>query len=153
MKRTVVIASVVIAFICNPAVADIERTRAGLPQRSGTIDVAGLKAPVEVLRDRWGIPHIYAKNTHDLFFAQGFLAAQTRMWQVEMWRRNAEGKLAEVLGPAYVERDTFARALKYRGDLDAELRYYHPEGPVMAQGTGADLLLAAGTEGSGQGGS
>jgi penicillin amidase len=108
-----------------------ERTRKGLPQRTGNMQVPGLRDTVEVLRDRWGIAHIYAKSTHDLFFAQGFLAAQTRMWQIEMWRRTAEGRLAEVLGPAYVGRDRFARALAYRGDWDAELRYYHPEGPVI----------------------
>jgi penicillin amidase len=53
---------------------------------------------VEVLRDTWGVPHIHAKSTEDLFFAQGFVVAQDRMWQLEIWRRNAEGRLAEVLG-------------------------------------------------------
>jgi acyl-homoserine lactone acylase PvdQ len=81
------------------------RARAALAQLEGTLLVHGVRERVEVLRDRWGIPHIYAQNVHDLFLAQGFVAAQDRMWQLEMWRRQGEGKLAEVLGPDYVTRD------------------------------------------------
>src|SRR5439155_1152598 len=87
-------------------------------QHSGTIIVRGLAEPVEVLRDTWGVPHIYAKSTEDLFFAQGFVVAQDRMWQLEMWRRNGEGRLAEVLGPQYVTRDKFARLLAFPPGLD-----------------------------------
>src|SRR4030095_10303230 len=82
---------------------------------------------VEVRRDRWGVPHIYARTVHDLFLAQGFVAAQDRLWQIDMWRRIGEGRLAEVLGPQYVERDRFARLLKYRGDMNAEWTSYAPD--------------------------
>ena len=92
-----------------------------------TLDVRGLRAPVEVRRDRWGVPHIYAKNTHDLFFAQGFVVAQDRLFQMEMWRRAGEGRLAEVLGPAAVDRDRFARTFKYRGDMAKEWASYAPD--------------------------
>ena len=64
-----------------------------------------------MLRDRWGIAHIYAKNTHDLFFAQGFVAAQDRLFQIDIWRRQATGEMAEVFGPDYVEADRFARSM------------------------------------------
>ncbi len=95
-----------------PARPDLAaQAKAALAQLSGTIIVRGLSEPVEVLRDTWGIPHIYAKSTADLFFAQGYVVAQDRMWQLEMWRRNGEGRLAEVLGPEYVTRDRFARLL------------------------------------------
>jgi penicillin amidase len=95
----------------------------------GELVAAGLKAPVEVIRDRWGVPHIYAQSTEDLYFAQGYVVAQDRLWQMEMWRRSAEGRLAEVLGKAAVARDRHARLLKYRGALDdRELTSYHPEG-------------------------
>ena len=120
--------------------------RTALAQLDGTIMVYGLREPVEVLRDQWGIPHIYAKNTHDLFFAQGYVVAQDRMWQLEMWRRNGEGRLAEVLGEAYVTRDTFARLLTFRGNWDEEFRRYHPEGPVVfdafARGVNASIQKA-----------
>ena len=92
-----------------------------------TIEVAGLRKPVEVFRDPWGVPHIYAQNSADLFFAQGWVAASDRLWQMEVWRRAGEGRLAEVLGERAVERDRFARLLKYRGDMDAEWKSYAPD--------------------------
>lgn len=99
-----------------------------LAQIDGNLTVDGLKAPVEVVRDRWGVPHIYAGSTEDLYFAQGYVMAQDRLWQMEMWRRSAEGRLAEVLGPNAVGRDRYARLLKYRGPVDdKELTVYHPD--------------------------
>jgi penicillin amidase len=103
------------------------RARAALAQTSGRLAVSGLSRPVTVLRDPWGIPHIYAETQDDLFFAQGFVAAQDRLFQMELWRRAAEGRLAEILGPQYVERDRVARLLRYRGDLDAEYASYAPD--------------------------
>src|SRR6476469_864827 len=91
------------------------------------VRVPGLEQPVEVLRDRWGVPHIYAKNTHDLFFAQGYVTATDRLWQIDMWRRVGTGKLAEVLGPSAIRRDQLARAVQYRGDWDAEWKSYGPD--------------------------
>ena len=132
------------AATSKPALAD--RARQVLAQIDGTIMLTGIGEPVEVLRDRWGTPHIYAKSTADLFFAQGFVAAQDRMWQLEMWRRNGEGRLAEVLGPEYVTRDRFARLIAFRGNWDEEFRRYHPEGPVIfesfARGVNAAIQQA-----------
>lgn len=99
----------------------------GLRQAEGRLAVSGLSRPVTVLRDTWGIPHIYAETQDDLFFAQGFVAAQDRLFQMEVWRRAAEGRLAEILGPAAVERDRVARLLRYRGDMDAEYASYAPD--------------------------
>ncbi len=118
------------------------QAKAALAQHSGTIMVRGLSQPVEVLRDTWGIPHIYARNTPDLFFAQGFVVAQDRMWQLEMWRRNGEGRLAEVLGPDYLTRDKFARLLTFRGDWEEEFRKYHPEGKVIFSSFAAGINAA-----------
>ena len=67
-----------------------------LAQLDGALDVPGLQAPVEIIRDDYGVPHIYAENEEDLFFAQGYVMAQDRLWQMEMWRRWHEGRLAEV---------------------------------------------------------
>ena len=58
-----------------------------LPETDGEIQIKGFHAPVKVLRDRWGVPHIYAENQHDLFMAQGFVQAQDRLWQMESNRR------------------------------------------------------------------
>ena len=104
-----------------------QRAAAAAAPLSGEIEVPGTSAPVEVIRDRWGVPHIYASTLDDLFFAQGFVAAQDRLWQLDVWRRTAMGELAEVFGPGFVTRDTFARLLRYRGDMDAEWRAYAPD--------------------------
>ncbi len=82
------------------------------PTVGGTLQVSGLEKSVEVLRDRWGIPHIFARTDHDLFFAQGFVHAQDRLWQMEYWRRTAAGRLAEVLGPEALPIDRWARVLR-----------------------------------------
>jgi hypothetical protein len=65
---------------------------------------------VEVVLDTWGGSHIRARDTHDLFFAHGFIVAQDRMLQMDLWRRSAEGRLAVVLGPKFIARDKFARS-------------------------------------------
>ena len=101
---------------------------AALAQVEGTIALPGLRSSVTVTRDRWGVPHLSAQSTEDLYLAQGFVMAQDRLWQMEMWRRGAEGRLAEVLGPGAVARDRQARLLKYRGPIDdTELTVYHPD--------------------------
>jgi penicillin amidase len=87
----------------------------------------GLERPVNVLRDRWGVAHIYAQSQHDLFFAQGVVAAQDRLFQMEMWKRAGQGRLAEVLGPSALPRDINARALRYRGDMKSEYESYSPD--------------------------
>ena len=87
--------------------------------------------PVEVLRDRWGINHIYAKNEPDLFFVQGYTAARDRLFQFELWRRQATGTVAEILGPKELKRDIGTRLHMFRGDLKAELNWYHPRGEAI----------------------
>ncbi len=105
-----------------------EVARQSLARIDGDLAVPGLKEPVEVLRDEWGIPHIYARNTHDLFFAQGYVTAQDRLWQMEMWRRWHEGRLAEIFGPAAFDYDARTRLMMFRGPWDAaEWTSYHPD--------------------------
>jgi penicillin G amidase len=101
---------------------------AAAAQDSARLRVPGLEQPVEIIRDRWGINHIYAQSEHDLFFAQGYAAAKDRIFQFEVWRRQATGTVAEWLGPRELERDIGARLFKFRGDLTAELNHYHPRG-------------------------
>jgi penicillin amidase len=74
------------------------------------------------------VNHIYAKNEHDLFFAQGYCAAKDRLFQFEMWRRQATGTVAEMLGPREIQRDIGVRLFKFRGNLKQELIHYHPRG-------------------------
>ena len=95
---------------------------------SQNLSVAGLHQPVQIIRDRFGIAHIYARDEHDLFFAQGYNVASDRLFQLEMWRRQATGTVAEILGKKELPRDIGNRLFQYRGDLTKELNWYHPHG-------------------------
>ena len=113
---------------------------------TGTIEVAGLSAPVRVVRDRAGIPHIYARSQDDLFFAQGFVQAQDRLFQMDLWRRSVQGRLSEVLGGNFVERDAMTRRIQYRGDRGVEWASYGPDARTIAdafvRGVNAWVALA-----------
>jgi len=99
--------------------------------KKDTIDMAGLSQPVDIVRDKHGVSHIYAQNQNDLFFAQGFTAARDRLWQLDLWRRQGEGKMAEQFGPRFIEQDRAARLFLFRGDMQAEFASYHPEGKAI----------------------
>jgi len=93
--------------------------------------LSGLQDSVEILIDEWGIPHIYAQNEADLFFAQGFHAAKDRLFQFEVWRRQATGTVAEILGARELKRDIGTRLFQFRGDIQAEMNHYHPNGELI----------------------
>ena len=119
-----------------PGAPTVDDLRAGVPDRIAVFDavdtetlrVPGLEAGVEILKDLWGVSHIYAETEHDLFFAQGYSAARDRLFQFEIWRRQATGTVSEILGPRELERDRGARLFRFRGDREAELNHYHPRG-------------------------
>ncbi len=91
-----------------------------LPETSGTLQLPGLQGPVEVIRDRWGIPHIYADSVDDLFFAQGYVTAGDRLAQMEVQRRLGSGRLAEVAGSSALETDRLMRTLGLRRVAETE---------------------------------
>jgi penicillin amidase len=142
-----------VAILLPPALASAQQgsfdalARASLATIDGELWLRGLRDTVRVLRDPWGVPHVYAKNIDDLFFAQGFVQAQDRLWQMEMYRRTYEGRLAEILGPSAVRHDRLARLLRYRGPWDdREFGSYHAEGRRILQafvnGVNAFIALA-----------
>ncbi len=92
-----------------------------------TEQVRGLKAPAEIIVDRWGLAHIYAGNTHDAYFLQGYNVARDRLWQIDLWRKRGLGLLSESFGESYVKQDRAARLFLYRGDMRSEWRRYGPE--------------------------
>lgn len=96
-----------------------------------TLRLQGLSEPVEIIVDPWGLPHIRAANESDLFFAQGYYVARDRLFQLELWRRRATGTAAAMLGPRQLDADIGARLLRYRGDMQRELRHYHRRGPQI----------------------
>jgi penicillin amidase len=91
---------------------------ASLPQTDGALTVPGLSAPVAVQRDAHGVPHIRAASLDDLVFAQGFVTAQDRLFQMDFLRRHAAGELAQVLGPTFLEHDRIQRILQLRATAD-----------------------------------
>ncbi len=101
--------------------------RRSWPQVDGSAQVDGLQAPVTVIRDSWGIPHIYASSAHDLFFTQGYVHAQDRFWQMEFWRRVGSGRLSEVLGESALENDRFIRTIGWHRTAEAELELLDDE--------------------------
>lgn len=100
---------------------------ASQPQVDGKITLAGIGAPVDIVRDSEGIPHIYAKSTDDAYFALGFVHAQDRLWQLELNRRIPAGALSEILGPSALDTDRFLRTLGVRRNAEKILANLAPE--------------------------
>jgi penicillin amidase len=121
-------------------------TNRSLPQTKGDISISGLSEPVNVVRDEQGVPHITAKNEHDLYFAQGFIQAQDRLFQMDLSRRQASGQLSEVIGEATVDRDKFFRTLGLRRAAEASYDAYSEEAKqvlqAFADGVNAYISLA-----------
>ena len=88
----------------------------------------GIDKSIEILVDKWGVPHIYANTEKDLFFAQGFYAARDRLFQFEIWRRQATGTVSEITGERDLKRDHGTRLFLFRKDIVREMNYYHPRG-------------------------
>jgi len=97
------------------------------PKVNGKVRVEGLQAETTVIRDSWGVPHIYASNSHDLFFTQGYVHAQDRFWQMEFWRRIGLGRLSEILGESALEDDRFIRTLGWHRVAAQELEQVDEE--------------------------
>ncbi|MBD2593496.1 penicillin acylase family protein [Nostoc spongiaeforme FACHB-130] len=108
----------------------IYTVRRSFPQVSGTIPIPGLKAEVTVQRDQWGVPHIYASNTHDLFMVQGYVHAQDRFWQMDFWRHIGSGRLAEIFGKSQVETDKYLRTMGW--DRVAQQEIQQMDGQMQA---------------------
>lgn len=105
---------ILLAVLIIAAIVGAWLVRRSWPQVEGTISVPGLVSPVQVMRDQWGVPQIYAQSEHDLFFAQGYVHAQDRLWQMEINRRYGSGTLSEIIGEDTVGFDRFMRTLGLR---------------------------------------
>ena len=119
--------------------------RQSLPQTKGEIRLAGIGAPVEILRDRYGIPHIFAASLEDANFALGYVHAQDRLWQMEMSRHIAAGRVAELVGAGALEGDRFLRTLGVRRAAEANLRALDTETRSLleAYAAGVNAFLAS----------
>ena len=112
--------------------------RRRLPKIDGDLSLPGLTAPVEIIRDKWGIPHIYAKNEPDLYRTVGYVMAQDRLWQMDLMRRITTGRLSEVLDPGLVDADQLFRALQFSKNQSSlcrkPIRSYLPVWRRLAMG-------------------
>jgi penicillin amidase len=104
-------------------------TRKSFPETDGSMTVQGLQDEVHIYRDEYGIPHIYANNQDDLFFAQGYAHAQDRFWQMEFWRHIGQGRLSEIAGEATVDNDKFIRTVGFHRMEETAVSYYEQEQP------------------------
>ncbi|MBV6402273.1 MAG: Acyl-homoserine lactone acylase QuiP [Anaerolineales bacterium] len=100
------------------------------PQIDGEIQLEGLDGPVDVYRDHMGIPHIYATTQHDLFFAQGYIHAQDRFWQMDFWRHVGSGRIAEMF-PSQADTDAFLRTLGWRVTAEQEYELLDAESKAL----------------------
>ena len=114
------------------------------PQTKGTIELKALNGPVNVYRDKMGIPHIYAGNLHDLFFAQGYVHAQDRFWQMDVWRHIGSGTLSEMFGSRQVKTDSFLRTLGWKRTTEKEWDGMGPQSRAIltAYAEGVNAYLA-----------
>ena len=101
-------------------------TRKPLPQKSGVLHLEGLHEPTRIVTDHFGIPHIYARNEDDLYFAQGYIHAQERLWQMELNRRLGSGRLSEIFGKMALETDRFTRRLGLHRAAEAASQQLSP---------------------------
>ncbi|MBD2357741.1 penicillin acylase family protein [Tolypothrix sp. FACHB-123] len=118
--------------------------RQSFPVENGAIALGGLKAEVTVQRDRWGVPHIYAANSHDLFMAQGYIHAQDRFWQMDFWRHIGSGRLSEMFGSSQIATDKYLRTMGWAriaqqeiAQVNAEMKAY-----LQAYADGVNAYLA-----------
>ena len=114
--------SFILAIVLFGALFGFYTVRRSFPKTSGEIVATGLDGPVDIYRDPFGIPHIYAATQHDLFFAQGYVHAQERFWQMDFWRHIGSGRLSEMFGESQVETDAFLRSLGWARVVEEELQ-------------------------------
>src|SRR6266850_4341844 len=131
MKRPVTV-YLLVALLCSIGLLspNVPAQETAVPQ-STSLKVAGLQEKVAVRRDERGIPYIQANNDHDLYFAQGYVTASDRLWQMDVFRRNARGELAEIFGAAVLEEDKRHRTFGFAQVAEAEAAQASP--PVQAR--------------------
>ena len=137
-------AAIVLALIVAAALALLWYRQTSQPQIDGGLRVAGAGAAIDIVRDAEGIPHIYAKSIGDAYFGLGFVHAQDRLWQMEINRRIAAGRMAEILGPSALDTDRFLRSLGVRRNAKAIFGNLAPDtrAGLEAYAAGVNAYLA-----------
>lgn len=141
IKNFVILLLVLVLFLLGFITYNV---RQSFPVENGAIALTGLKAEVTVQRDRWGVPHIYAANSHDLFMAQGYIHAQDRFWQMDFWRHIGSGRLAEMFGSSQIATDKYLRTMGWARIAQQEITQVNAEmkGYLQAYADGVNAYLA-----------
>ena len=146
MRKGLLIAgSVLLALVLLLTLVSVVLIQRSFTPVDGVVKLDGLKAKVKVYRDSWGVPHIYADNEDDLFFAQGYVQAQDRLWQMELHRRMGSGTLSEVFGESTLDLDKFSRAVGLRRCAAASYESLDPamQGVLQSYCQGVNAFIAA----------
>ena len=117
----------IVLVVVAAFVAAVVVVRKPFPQTEGEVAVPGLGADVDVLRDAQGVPQIYAESSHDLFYAQGYVQAQDRFYEMDVRRHITSGRLSEMLGEDALDTDKFIRTMGWRRVAEKELSLLEPE--------------------------
>ena len=137
MKKILVIAVVLLVVAAAFGLGAFFWARAelknSLPKISGQLTFEGLSQSVDIYRDEYGIPHIYARNRNDLMFAVGFVSAQDRLWQMDITRRAATGRLAEIFGERLIAADLLARTIGFQRIAKQQVEILSPDNLAMAE--------------------
>ncbi len=145
LKRFLVgLTGVLVALAIILSAVGITTARRSFPQVEGELHLNGLDGEVDIYRDEYGIPHIFASSLHDLFFAQGFVHAQDRFWQMDFWRHIGSGRLSEMFGAEQVETDAFLRTLGWERIAEYEVSTLSVESVAIlsAYADGVNAYLA-----------
>ena len=134
MRRFLIIFVSLIVVLCILVSAfGLYTVRRSFPQIKGEIKAQSLDGTVDVYRDEFGVPHIYATTEHDLFFAQGYIHAQDRFWQMDFWRHIGSGRLSEMFGASQLDTDKFLRTLGWARIAQQELDAIDPDFKAVLQ--------------------
>lgn len=148
IKRILIISGAVLAIAAMAAAGFAWHLhRRALPGYSGTVTVTGLRGAVEILRDRWGTPHVFAQSLEDAAYGAGWAMAQDRLFHIELLRRLTQGRLAEVVGPAALDVDKLHRTLDLHGEGRRLLQRASPRARAMAEAYAAGVNAYAATLG------
>ncbi|HXM33586.1 MAG TPA: penicillin acylase family protein, partial [Pyrinomonadaceae bacterium] len=146
-RSTTVNLAVVLLCLFGSSVPSLRGQQAGTAASSAPtqLKIAGLQERVTVRRDERGIPYIQAGNDHDLYFAQGYFTASDRLWQMDVFRRNARGELAEIFGAAALEEDKRHRTFGFAQVAEAESAQASPQarGILEAYADGVNAYIAS----------
>src|SRR3990170_2852383 len=134
LRRVLIALLAIILVLCIVIAVSAPLTvRRSFPKITGEIQLTDLDGPVDIFRDKFGVPHIYAATQHDLSFAQGYLHAQDRLWQMDFWRHLGSGRLAEMFGEDQVETDQFLRTLGWARVVQEELKTLDPTSQAILE--------------------